>query len=268
MNRQQKTDSLAGYALAAAIGVAALIIVSLIGMSVADAGGFRQATCGHHVVQQAAVVAAVPYPAVIGYQVGQHMQQQAVDEHGFRSSPSQARLTFLEGYFQAQQERLTDSGDRPTGPSRPASGHPAATEGGQTCDECQVADSATSEPQAFSAPQAPSLADVAANEIGNSARGPMSEVGNSLLYEEHRKGMPSAFATTHPTLTAACSACHVDEQSKGGFGIAKAVTWAKAEADCETILAMVDSIATGAMPKGNPLSDSERLAAIAELLSK
>lgn len=232
MNRQQQRDSLAGYALAFALFVVAIIVVALtlIPASVADAGGFRSATCGHHVVQQAAVVAAVPYPAVIGYQVGQHMQQQAVDEYGFRSSPSQARLTFLEGYFQAQQERLTDSGDRPTGPSRPASGHPAATEGGQTCDGCQVADSSTSEPQAFSA--------------------------------------PAAFVTTHPKLAAACSACHVDEQSKGGFGIAQAVTEAKAAADCETILAMVDSIATGAMPKGNPLSDSERLAAIAELLSK
>lgn len=231
MNRPQQRDSLAGYALAFALFVVSLIIaaLTLIPASVADAGGFRQATCGHHVVQQAAVVAAAPYP-VAGYQVGQHLQQQAVDEYGFRSSPSQQRLTFLEGYFQAQQERLTVSGLGSAGPPRPVSGHPAATEGGQTCDGCQVEDSSTSEPQAFSA--------------------------------------PAAFATTHPKLAAACSACHVDEQSKGGFGIAKVVTEAKAAADCETILAMVDSIATGAMPKGNPLSDSERLAAIAELLSK
>ncbi len=43
---------------------------------------------------------------------------------------------------------------------------------------------------------------------------------------------------------------------------------AKAEGDCETILAMVDSIATGAMPKGQPMSDADRLKAINELLSK
>ena len=48
----------------------------------------------------------------------------------------------------------------------------------------------------------------------------------------------------------------------------KVVTEAQAAADCETILALVDSIATGAMPKGNTLSDADRLAAIAELLGK
>lgn len=230
MNRPQKRDALAGYALAAAIGIVALLVVSLLGMKHADAGGFRQASCGHQVVhQQAVVAAAIPYP-VVGYQVAQYLQQQAVDEHAFRASPSKERLTYLEGYYQAQQERLIDSGAGAAGPSRPVT-LPAATEGGQTnCEECQVPTVGTSDPQAFSA--------------------------------------PADFAKTHPTLAAACSACHVDEQSKGGFGIVKVVTEAQAAADCETILALVDSIATGAMPKGNPMSEAERLAAIAELLGK
>lgn len=230
MTAPQKRDSLAGYAMAFAAVIIALIIVSLIGMAEAAAGGVRRAAC--NVVHQQAVVAqavAVPYP-VVGYQVGQYLQQQAVDEHAFRASPSKERLTFLEGYYQAQQERLADSGAGAAGPSRPAT-LPAATEGGQTnCEACQVQESGTSEPHAFSA--------------------------------------PVDFSKTHPTLAAACSACHVDEQSKGGFGIVKVVTEAQAAADCETILALVDSIATGAMPKGNTLSDADRLAAIAELLGK
>ena len=229
MNHPQKRDSLAGYALAAAIGIVTLIVASLVGMSQADAGGFRQVSCGHKVVHQQAVVAAVPYP-VVGYQVGQYLQQQAIDEHAFRASPSKERLTYLEGYYQAQQERLIVSGAGAAGPSRPVT-LPAATEGGQTtCEECEVETVTTSEPQAFSA--------------------------------------PADFAKTHPTLAAACSACHVDEQSKGGFGIVNVVTEAQAAADCETILALVDSIATGAMPKGNPMSEADRLAAIAELLGK
>lgn len=227
----QKRDSLAGYALAFAAVIIALIIVSLVGMSQATAGGVHRAAC--NVVQQQAVVAAVPYP-VIGYQVGQHLQQAAVDEHGFRSSPSQERLTFLEGYYQAQQERLTVSGLGSAGPSRPATGHPAATEGGQTtCEECQVQESGTSEPAAFSAPLA-----------------------------------PDNFAARHPTLAAACASCHSGETPKGELNIAHEVTAAKASGDCPTILAMVDSIATGAMPKGKPMSEADRLAAIAELLSK
>lgn len=230
MTAPQKRDALVGYAVAAAIGIIALILVSLLGMSRADAGGFRQVSCGQRVVHhQAAVVAAIPYP-VVGYQVAQYLQQQAVDEHAFRSSPSKERLTYLEGYYQAQQERLAVSGAGAAGPSRPAT-LPAATEGGQTtCEECEVETVTTSEPQAFSA--------------------------------------PADFAKTHPTLAAACSACHVDEQSKGGFGIVNVVTEAQAAADCETILALVDSIATGAMPKGNPMSEADRLAAIAELLGK
>lgn len=231
MTAPQKRDSLAGYALAFAAVIIALIIVSLIGMAEAAAGGVRRAACAPHVVhhQAAVVAAAIPYP-VVGYQVGQYLQQQAVDEHAFRASPSKERLTFLEGYYQAQQERLADSGAGAAGPSRPAT-LPAATEGGQTtCEECQVPESGTSGPPAFSA--------------------------------------PVDFSKTHPTLAAACSACHVDEQSKGGFGIVKVVTEAQAAADCETILALVDSIATGAMPKGQPMSEADRLAAIAELLSK
>ena len=226
--RFQKRDHLEGFALVFLVIIIAIIVIAL--SNSADAGGFRQAACAPHVVhQQAAVVAAVPYP-VVGYQVGQYLQQQAVDEHAFRASPSKERLTFLEGYYQAQQERLADSGAGAAGPSRPAT-LPAATEGGQTnCEACQVQESGTSEPHAFSA--------------------------------------PVDFPKTHPTLAAACSACHVDEQSKGGFGIVKVVTEAQAAADCETILALVDSIATGAMPKGNTLSDADRLAAIAELLGK
>ncbi len=223
----QKRDSLAGYALAFAAVIIALIIVSLVGMAQATAGGVCRMV-PHHT----RVVAAVPYP-VIGYQVGQHLQQAAVDEHRFRSSPSQERLTFLEGYYQAQQERLTVSAATTGGPSRPVN-NPAATEGGQTtCEECQLADSATSEPPAFSAPLA-----------------------------------PDNFAARHPTLAAACAGCHSGETPKGELNIAHEVTAAKSSGDCPTILAMVDSIATGAMPKGKPMSDADRLAAIAELLSK
>lgn len=247
MTRPQKRDSLAAYAVAAAIGIAALIIVSLIGMSHADAGGFRsRAVCAPHVIHQQAVpVAAIPYP-VIGYQVAQHLQQAAVDEYGFRASPSQQRLTFLEGYFQAQQERLTDSGDRPTGPHQPPSEGHDATDGGQTtCPDCVKPE----EPQAFSAPAKPQRF--------------LESTGEPLYGDSHE-----SFSESHPKLSAACTACHVDEQSKGGFGIAKAVVEAQSTADCETILAMVDSIATGSMPKGKPLSDADRLAAIAELLGK
>lgn len=234
MNRPQKRDALAGYALAAAVGIAALIVVSLIGMSQADAGGFRQASCGHRVVhQQAVVAAAIPYP-VIGYQVGQHLQQAAVDEYGFRSSPSKERLTFLEGYYQAQQERLTDSGDRPPGPHQPPSEGHDATDGGQTkCEACQLPENDSSEPQAFSAPLS-----------------------------------ADSFAATHPKLAAACASCHSGETPKGDLNIGKAVVTAQANADCPTLLNMVDSIATGAMPKGKPMSEADRLAAIAELLGK
>lgn len=218
-----------GYAWSFAIALLLLAIWSMLA-GMASANGFRQKAACAVVHQQAVAAVAVPYP-VIGYQVGQALQQQSVDEYGFRASPSQQRLTFLEGYFQAQQERLADSGDRPPGPHQPPSEGPDVTDGGQTnCEGCQVPESGTSEPQAFSA--------------------------------------PAAFESTHPVLSGACSACHVDEQSKGGFGIAKAVVEAQSAADCETILAMVDSIATGAMPKGKPLSDADRLQAIAELLGK
>lgn len=230
MTAPQKRDSIAGYALAFAAVIIALIIVSLVGMAEAAAGGVRR-SC--NVVHQQAVVAAVPYP-VIGYQVGQHLQQAAVDEYGFRASPSKERLTFLEGYYQAQQERLTASAVTTGGPSRPATGHPAATKGGQTnCEECQLVDSANSEPQAFSAPLA-----------------------------------ADSFAAQHPTVAAACAGCHSGETPKGDLNIAHEVLTAKASADCPTILTMVDSIATGAMPKGKPMSDADRLAAIQELLSK
>ena len=223
----QKRDSLVGYALAFAALIIALIIVSLVGMAQAAAGGVHRAACS--VVPQQAVVAAVPYP-VIGYQVGQHLQQAAVDEYAFRRSPSQERLTYLEGYYQAQQERLTVSGLGSAGPSRPATGCPAATEGGQTT--CAAGDAAD-EPPAFAAPLA-----------------------------------ADNFAARHPTLAAACASCHSGESPKGELNIAHEVTAAKASSDCPTILAMVDAIATGEMPKGQPMSEADRLAAIKELLGK
>lgn len=229
MNRPQKRDSLAGYALAMVAVIIALLAVSVFGMSQASAGGVHRAAC-KVVAQQAVVAAAVPYP-VIGYQVGQHLQQQAVDEYGFRASPSQQRLTYLEGYYEASQ-RLTDSGLGSAGPSRPATGCPAATEGGQT-NGGQCAEPAAEEPPAFSAPLA-----------------------------------ADSFAAQHPTVAAACASCHSGETPKGELNIAHEVTAAKSSGDCPTILAMVDAIATGSMPKGKPMSEADRLAAIAELLSK
>lgn len=246
MNRPQKRDSLAGYALAMVAVIIALLAVSVFGMSQASAGGVHRAAC-KVVAQQAVVAAAVPYP-VIGYQVGQHLQQAAVDEYGFRASPSKERLTFLEGYYQASQ-RLTDSGLGSAGPSRPATGHPAATEGGQTNGgQCQAAEPAVAEPPAFSAPQ--------------------SAVGKFIERIGGYPPAPDSFAATHPTLAAACASCHSGETPNGDLNIAHEVLTAKANADCPTILAMVDSIATGAMPKGKPMSEADRLAAIAELLSK
>jgi hypothetical protein len=246
MNRPQKRDALVGYAVAAAVGIVALIVVSLVGMSEADAGGYRQrAVCNvvrAPVYQQAAVIA---YPGVIGYQVGQALQQQAVDEHGFRASPSQQRLTFLEGYYEATQ-RLTDSAVTTGGPPQPdTAGHPPATEEGQI----------TEEPQAFSAPQPPT-APVEPQRFLESTGEPLPP------------GSHESFSEAHPTLAASCKGCHADDESKGGFGMSAVVAQAKAEGDCETLLAIADSIATGRMPEGKPLSDADARAAIVELLSK
>lgn len=246
--RFQKRDHLEGFALVFLVIIIAIIVIAL--SNSADAGGFRQAACAPHVVhQQAAVVAAVPYP-VVGYQVGQYLQQQAVDEHAFRASPSKERLTFLEGYYQAKQEEI----------------QPAAVpqvDESSTCPDCEK----PTEPPAFSAPQ--SSVGKYIQKIGGYPPPPqppqrfLESTGEPLA-----PGQLESFAETHPLLSANCASCHVDEQSKGGFGIVKVVTEAQAAADCETILAMVDSIATGAMPKGKTLSDADRLAAIAELLGK
>jgi hypothetical protein len=246
--RFQKRDHLEGFAVVFAIIIVAMIVFAL--CNSADAAGVRRAACAPHVVhhQAAVVAAAIPYP-VVGYQVGQYLQQQAVDEHAFRASPSKERLTFLEGYYQAKQEEVQQ-------PAPP-----------------QVEDSSTSEPQEFAAPQAPSapsVADIAANEIANSVRGPTAPIENAIGYEARRSHSPAVptFAATHPVLASSCTVCHANEESKGGFGIATVVTEAKAAGDCETILAMVDSIATGAMPKGKPMTEAARLQAISELLSK
>lgn len=217
-----------------AIGFAFMLIVAAVVVmfwgllaSVADAAprcstGFcaKQA-----VVHQQVAVAAIPYP-VVGYQVGQHLQQQAVDEYGFRASPSKERLTFLEGYYQAKQEELqpTDSGDRPTGPHQPPSEGHDATDGGQTT------------PPVFSAPMPPTA--------------------------------PPAFAETHPQLNASCAACHSGETPKGELRIAEAVTAAQANADANAILEIITPVAFRTMPQGKEMTDTQRVDAIAELLSK
>lgn len=123
MNAPQKRDSITGYAIGFLI--AAIAITATLASTSQGATVCRSRACNvvHH---QQAVVAAVPYP-VIGYQVGQHLQQASVDEHAFRASPSKERLTYLEGYYQAKQEELA-----------------AAP---------QLEESSNSDPQAFSAPQ-------------------------------------------------------------------------------------------------------------------
>lgn len=78
----------------------------------------------------------------------------------------------------------------------------------------------------------------------------------------------SDFAATHPQLAASCSSCHSGASPKGGLDIAQAVTAAQASSDCESILAMANTIATGEMPKGKEMSDAERLQAIVELLNQ
>lgn len=235
MTLRQKRDSIAGYALGFAIATIALIVASLIGMSQADASGFRQRTVCHVaaapvVHHQAVVAAAIPYP-VVGYQVGQHLQQQAVDEYGFRSSPSQQRLTYLEGYYEATQ-RLTDSGDRTAGPPlAPAGGE------GQTTDE----------PQAFSAPLPPTAPDGAPQQPP--AQGDIA----------------AGFAATFPRWQAVCAGCHSGEEPKGDVDIANAVHQAFAEDSCEAREHFARLVADGEMPKGKKLDDAAKGALLLEL---
>jgi mono/diheme cytochrome c family protein len=215
MTAPQKRDSIAGYAIAFAIIIVALVIVSLLGMSQAEAGGVRRAACAPY--HQPAAVLVPCTPPLIEYDVSDGLKGAGVDEYAFRRSPSQQRLTFLEGYYQAKQEEV----------QAPP----------------QVSENDTSEPQTFSAPQPPT---------------PPQEV----------PAPAEGFAATHPMLSAACASCHSGETPKGDLNIGQAVVTAQANADCESLLSMVNAIATGEMPKGKPMSEAERLQAIAELLNQ
>jgi hypothetical protein len=224
MTAPQKRDSIAGYAIAFAIVVIALIVVSLLGVSQAQAGGVKRAVCApYH--QPAAVL--VPYaPPLIEYDVSDGLKAAGAEEYAFRRSPSQERLIFLEGFYHAKTLESA-SGDRPSSPHQPPSEGHDATDGGQI-----------TEPQTFSA----------------------------LLPAPPRPA--EGFAATHPTLSAACAGCHSGETPKGDLNIGNAVVAAQANADCPTLLSMVNAIVTGDMPKGKDMSETDRLNAIAELLNQ
>lgn len=131
MRRPQKRDALVGYAVAAVVGIIALLVATLFGMSRAEAGGVRRSVCIQAVHQPAYAVqqVAVPYP-IAAYRTGQYLQQEATDTYQFRQSEEYIELQQLRG-FKAGVESVTSSADRPSGPPQPASlpGHPAATEG-------------------------------------------------------------------------------------------------------------------------------------------
>lgn len=102
----------------------AVIVMAVVGLcyaclaDFAQAGGYRQQ------------VLAQQY-APVYYQVGQQLQQEATATYQFRQSDEYIELQQLRGY-KAGVEAVTASGDRPSSPPQPVSGHPAATEEGQT----------------------------------------------------------------------------------------------------------------------------------------
>lgn len=232
-----------GYALAGLVAAIAIMFLGLLA-SVANAAPrcntvfcAKQAAVHHQVV-----AATIPYP-VVGYQVGQHLQQQAVDEQGFRSSPSQQRLTYLEGYYEATQ-RLTDSAAGSSSPPQDVPGHPAQPEEGPNT------------PQAFSAPLPPAAPPAEPQRY-------LESTGEPLMPGQHK-----TFPEAHPTVAASCASCHANADSNGGFGIAEAVVNAKANADADAILGIITPIAFRTMPQGKEMTDTQRIDAIAELLSK
>lgn len=237
--KTKNLDRITGYAMAFLVLCVALMFWGLL-ESVSHGATFRQRSVCH--VQAAPVVhaaaVAIPYP-VVGYQVGQHLQQQAVDEYGFRSSPSKERLTWLEGYYQAHQERLTDSGDRPAGPPQPSIQGQDATGEGQT----------TEEPQTFSAPLPPAAPDGAEQH-------PAAPAENEIA---------TGFAATFPRWQAVCAGCHSGQKPKGDVDIANAVHQAFDEDSCEAREHFARLVADGEMPKGKTLDDAAKGALLLEL---
>lgn len=222
----QHRDSLYGVAIAFAAVIIALLVSAVLA-SRANAGGFRSAPrCSHHAAAAFApgyqAAGLLPYP-VISYEVGQALQGAAVDEFGFRRSPSQHRLTYLEGFY----------AHATLGQPKGAVENQAETEDAETCEAC-----AENEPPQFLAKP-----------------------------KDEPAAAPDDFARSHPLTAAACIGCHAGPDSIGGFSIVKRVTEAKAAGDCETLLAIADSIASGRMPDKKPMSDADARKAIAELLA-
>lgn len=241
MSRSNRIYSTTGYAIGLGVAVVALLVAAIAGS--AEAGGVHRAACQPH---QQAFAAPIAYAPIITYDASDGLRSAGAEEYAFRRSPSQERLIFLEGFYHAKALEL-DSGVRTAGPSQPVT-LPAATEGGQTtCPDCAKPE----EPQAFSAPKQPEPQRF------------LESTGEPLP-----PGKFEAFSTSHPTLSAACAGCHSGETPKGELNIGQAVVTAQANADCPTLLNMVNAIATGDMPKGKPMSEVDRLNAIAELLNQ
>ena len=66
---------------------------------------------------------------------------------------------------------------------------------------------------------------------------------------------------------AACLKFHAGPDSIGGFSIARKVSEAKAAGDCETLLAIVDSVVMDRMPQKKPLEGKAKNDVLAELLA-
>jgi hypothetical protein len=105
----------------------AFLVLMFLGImsSVANAGTVcRQQVVAHH--QYVAPIVAPVY-----YKIGAGLQQEAVATQQFRHSNEYIELQQLRG-FKAGVDAVTASGLRTPGPPQPATGHPAATEEGQT----------------------------------------------------------------------------------------------------------------------------------------
>jgi hypothetical protein len=122
---QSKLDAMIGAAMAFLIAFLVLMFLGIMS-SVANAGTVcRQQVVAHQY--------AAPLVAPVYYKIGAGLQQEAADTQQFRHSEEYIELQQLRG-FKAGVDAVTASGLRTPGPPQPATGHPAATEEGQTTE--------------------------------------------------------------------------------------------------------------------------------------
>lgn len=221
--------SVEGYAVSFVAAVLAILIaLSLAGM--AKAGG----VCRQRVVSYQQY--AAPLLAPVYYQIGQSVQRESVDTQQFRHSEEYDELQRLRAYREGVEHAAIiaqgNSGDRPSGPPQPATGHPAATE-----------------------------EDLPAPPAAPTELPPPSPTGN-LRWD--------AFRARYPVTAAMCSSCHgrKDPDNPDGDLFLNGDMSLDGDDGALRKFAMLKKVYNGHMPPKKPLDDATYSAFQAEMLAE